>query len=157
RISLFSNLIAERKRPPQMGGGKVRILSKSWGSVCGEISMSIRFVITKGTESKVWTSLGWEHACFTIRSLKTGAPARAHFRRTRAGRQKDLDYHTGHVCWDSKPPIYVLYATAVDEDIEVFLQEPPGDWRPDPGDWRPGPPGRKVPTSMPQADSQSDE
>ena len=50
-----------------------------------------------------------------------------------------MDIHTGSVCWDSKFPVYVLYATAVDEDIIVIHHQPAHDWNPP----LPGP-GREV-------------
>lgn len=89
------------------------------------------YVITHGTEHKIWESPGGDSSCFTIRSLATGAPARAHFRRTRAGHNKDLDIHTGAVCWTAKIPLYILYATAVDEDIRVCRDT--GSGPPSPG------------------------
>jgi hypothetical protein len=75
--------------------------------------------ISKGTEHKIWMNPGGATACFDIVSATTNQPARVHFRRTRAGRNKDLNIHTGHACWDAKFPVYVLYATAVDEDVIV--------------------------------------
>lgn len=88
--------------------------------------MGTRFTITHGTEHKIWTSIGGEKACFTIKSRANGGPGRVRFRRTRAGKIKDLDYHIGHKCWHSKFPIYVLYATAVDEDVDVIRHDPTG-------------------------------
>lgn len=78
-----------------------------------------RYTITKDTEHKIWLNAGGATACFDMVSAATGQPARAHFRRTRAGKNKDLDIHLGHACWRAKFPVYVLYATAVDEDIIV--------------------------------------
>ncbi|WP_146604526.1 hypothetical protein [Rhodoplanes roseus] len=83
------------------------------------------YVITKGTEHKIWVHAGGAKACFQILSLSNNQPARAHFRRTRAGKNKDLDIHTGNACWDAKAPVYVLYATAVDEDIKVIQYSGP--------------------------------
>ena len=81
--------------------------------------------ISKGTEHKIWLHAGGAKACFDIISASRNQPARAHFRRTRAGKNKDLDIHSGRACWTAKAPVYVLYATAVDEDIIVIQTSGP--------------------------------
>jgi hypothetical protein len=81
--------------------------------------------ISKGTEHKIWLHAGGATACFEILSAGSNQPARAHFRRTRAGKGKDLSIHYGAACWIAKAPVYVLYATAVDEDIVVIQKSGP--------------------------------
>lgn len=77
------------------------------------------YVVTKGTEYQVWTSPGGDTMCFEIRSLANGQPATGRFRRTRAGRKKNLGNHTGSACFTAKAPVYVLYVAADDEDLVV--------------------------------------
>ena len=95
------------------------IVSLATGAINAAAQVIPTYRISKGTEHKIWLHPGGATACFSINSAATGAPARAHFRRTRAGKGKDLDTHTGSACWKAKAPVYVLYASAVDEDIIV--------------------------------------
>ncbi|MFG1342488.1 hypothetical protein [Xanthobacter autotrophicus] len=95
------------------------------------------FQISRGTEHKVATAIGpgGEKLCFTVRDPQTKAPALGHFRRTLNGHGKDLDRHFGGRCLETKPGVYVVYVTAVDQDIEVvFHSNEVHDWRPGPPD-----------------------
>jgi hypothetical protein len=89
------------------------------------------FVVTAGTVYKLATSImPGERMCFTVYNLHTGLVGTAHFRRTRLGKHKDLDYHTGNACFTSKLGVYVLYATAPYEDLRIVFHGPVSDWKP---------------------------
>ncbi len=99
------------------------------------LALSESFLVSRGTEHKVATAigLGGEQLCFTVRDPQTKAPALGHFRRTLNGHGKDLDQHFGGRCLDTKPGVYVVYVTAVDQDIEVvYHSNEVHDWRPNP-------------------------
>ena len=92
-------------------------------SATSAFAVSETFSVSKGTEHKVLTAvgIGGEHICFTVRDPQSKTPVLGHFRRTLNGGAKDLDFHMGGRCLNTKPGVYVVYVTAVDQNVEVVV------------------------------------
>jgi hypothetical protein len=81
-----------------------------------------KYIVTRGTEHKIGTAIGpgGDTLCVRVTSLATGAPARAKFRSSTNGRPKDLGMSdVGGRCVSSHTGTYVVYVTAVEEDLRV--------------------------------------
>jgi hypothetical protein len=88
------------------------------------------FLVNQGTEHQIYNGplLYGEEVCFAFRSAGTKSPAQVRLRRTENGAGKDLDFNTGARCLKMHRLVggwYVVYATAVHEDVVVTITSGP--------------------------------